>query len=96
MELEEEMDEETAAKHAAFVRARGRHYSNEAEAMKRAAQMMDEDDDDDEAQGGPRQSGSAFIDADEEVEAYTEGPSYDEPSEAEVAPTVNGVHEDKR
>jgi len=23
-----------AAKHAAFVRARGRHYSNEAEAMK--------------------------------------------------------------
>lgn len=96
VELEEEMDEETAAKHAAFVRARGRHYSNEAEAMKRAAQMMDEDDDDDEAQGGPRQSGSAFVDADEEVEAYTEGPSYDEPSEAEVAPTVNGVHEDKR
>ncbi|KAN0097102.1 hypothetical protein V8E55_001548 [Tylopilus felleus] len=30
----EEMDEEAAAKHAAFVRARGRHYSNEAEAMK--------------------------------------------------------------
>ena len=23
-----------AAKHAAFIRARGRHYSNEAEAMK--------------------------------------------------------------
>ncbi|KIM46472.1 hypothetical protein M413DRAFT_315450 [Hebeloma cylindrosporum] len=34
VEFEEEMDEETAAKHAAFVRARGRHYSNEAEAMK--------------------------------------------------------------
>jgi len=45
VEVEEEMDEETAAKHAAFVRARGRHYSNEAEAMKRATQMMDEDDD---------------------------------------------------
>ncbi|KAJ7167652.1 hypothetical protein C8R46DRAFT_1093698 [Mycena filopes] len=30
VELDEEMDEETAAKHAAFVRARGRHYSNEA------------------------------------------------------------------
>jgi len=36
----EEMDEETAAKHAAFVNARGRHYSNEAEAMKRAAQLL--------------------------------------------------------
>jgi len=43
---DEEMDEEAAAKHAAFVRARGRHYSNEAEAMKRAAQLMDEDEDD--------------------------------------------------
>ncbi|KZT42987.1 hypothetical protein SISSUDRAFT_979350 [Sistotremastrum suecicum HHB10207 ss-3] len=30
----EEMDEETAAKHREFVRARERHYSNEAEAMK--------------------------------------------------------------
>jgi len=47
VEFDEEMDEETAAKHAAFVRARGRHYSNEAEAMKRAAQLMDDDEDDD-------------------------------------------------
>lgn len=44
VEFDEEMDEETAAKHAAFVRARGRHYSNEAEAMKRAAKLMEEDD----------------------------------------------------
>jgi len=44
VEVEEEMDEETAAKHAAFVRARGRHYSNEAEAMKRAAKLMEDDD----------------------------------------------------
>ncbi|KAH8094940.1 hypothetical protein BXZ70DRAFT_345284 [Cristinia sonorae] len=42
----EEMDEETAAKHEAFIRARGRHYSNEAEAMKRAKQLMDEEDTD--------------------------------------------------
>lgn len=49
----EEMDEETAAKHAAFIRARGRHYSNEAEAMKKAQQLMDEDDDD-EAAPDPR------------------------------------------
>ncbi|KAG6815660.1 hypothetical protein H0H87_012571 [Tephrocybe sp. NHM501043] len=50
VEVEEEMDEETAAKHAAFVRARGRHYSNEAEAMKRAAQLMDDDDDEGEGE----------------------------------------------
>jgi len=42
----EEMDEEAAAKHAAFVRARGRHYSNEAEAMKKASSLMDDEDDD--------------------------------------------------
>ncbi|KAJ8515801.1 hypothetical protein ONZ45_g6830 [Pleurotus djamor] len=49
---DEEMDEETAAKHAAFVRARGRHYSNEAEAMKRAAELMDEEDADSEDREG--------------------------------------------
>lgn len=46
VETEEEMDEEAAAKHAAFVRARGRHYSNEAEAMKRAAKMAEDEDED--------------------------------------------------
>ncbi|TFK90882.1 hypothetical protein K466DRAFT_596604 [Polyporus arcularius HHB13444] len=45
VEFDEEMDEETALKHAAFVRARGRHYSNEAEAMKVAKKLMEEDDD---------------------------------------------------
>jgi len=45
----EEMDEETAAKHAAFLRARGRHYSNEAEAMKMAAKLIDEEDDEESA-----------------------------------------------
>ncbi|KAF7792838.1 hypothetical protein EIP86_003939 [Pleurotus ostreatoroseus] len=40
----EEIDEETAAKHAAFIRARGRHYSNEAEAMKRAKKLIEEED----------------------------------------------------
>ncbi|KAF8580580.1 hypothetical protein K439DRAFT_293284 [Ramaria rubella] len=44
VEFDEEMDEETAARHAAFVRARGRHYSNEAEAMKRAQQLIDEEE----------------------------------------------------
>ncbi|TBU63268.1 hypothetical protein BD310DRAFT_917128 [Dichomitus squalens] len=46
IEVEEEMDEEAAAKHAAFVRARGRHYSNEAEAMKMAKKLMAEEDED--------------------------------------------------
>ncbi|KAI0920989.1 hypothetical protein AcW2_006102 [Taiwanofungus camphoratus] len=51
VEFDEEMDEETAAKHAAFVRARGRHYSNEAEAMKMAARLMAEEDDEEEESG---------------------------------------------
>jgi len=46
IEVGEEMDEETAAKHAEFVKARGRHYSNEADAMKRARQLIEEEDDD--------------------------------------------------
>ncbi|KAM6496127.1 hypothetical protein JOM56_008833 [Amanita muscaria] len=41
----EEMDEETAKKHAEFVKARGRHYSNEAMAMKRARELIQKDDD---------------------------------------------------
>ncbi|KAH7909745.1 hypothetical protein BJ138DRAFT_1114726 [Hygrophoropsis aurantiaca] len=45
VETEEEMDEEAAAKHAAFVRARGRHYSNEAEAMKKASALLELEDD---------------------------------------------------
>jgi len=38
------MDEEAAAKHAEFVKARGRHYSNEAEAMKRARQLIEDEE----------------------------------------------------
>ncbi|KAJ7887488.1 hypothetical protein B0H14DRAFT_3430539 [Mycena olivaceomarginata] len=47
------MDEETAAKHAAFVRARGRHYSNEAEAMKLAAKLLEEEDDARDSEDSP-------------------------------------------
>ncbi|KAF9534124.1 hypothetical protein CPB83DRAFT_843716 [Crepidotus variabilis] len=53
VEVEEEMDEETAKKHAEFVRARGRHYSNEAEAMKRAAQLMADEEEVDSEAGVP-------------------------------------------
>lgn len=45
---DDEMDEEAAAKHAEFVKARGRHYSNEAEAMKLAQKLLAEEEDDDE------------------------------------------------
>ncbi|KAG9317799.1 hypothetical protein JVU11DRAFT_2022 [Chiua virens] len=60
----EEMDEEAAAKHAAFVRARGRHYSNEAEAMKRAAVLMDEDEEDEDA-GKAEQVGNGDANVDD-------------------------------
>ncbi|KAG1763166.1 hypothetical protein EDD22DRAFT_888323 [Suillus occidentalis] len=63
VETEEEMDEEAAAKHAAFVRARGRHYSNEAEAMKRAAKMVD----DEEEEVTASEEASAIVDGTEDV-----------------------------
>ncbi|CUA70135.1 hypothetical protein RSOLAG22IIIB_00483 [Rhizoctonia solani] len=73
---EDEMDEESAERHAAFVKARGRHYSNEAEAMKRAQQLIaqeddddDDDDDDDEMRDDDEPDKSSF---DEEVERNTE------------------------
>lgn len=68
VELDEEMDEETAARHAAFVRARGRHYSNEAEAMKRAQQLMAQDDEigDDKEDDVEEDVEAAFADDDEE------------------------------
>ncbi|KAF8138888.1 hypothetical protein EV363DRAFT_1394312 [Boletus edulis] len=58
----EEMDEEAAAKHAAFVRARGRHYSNEAEAMKKAASFMDDDDDEETGRGEGAGDGDVGVD----------------------------------
>ncbi|THH12267.1 hypothetical protein EW145_g117 [Phellinidium pouzarii] len=45
---EEEMDEEALAKHREFLRARGRHYSNEAEVMKQAQKLMEEEDEEEE------------------------------------------------
>ncbi|PPQ68303.1 hypothetical protein CVT25_001391 [Psilocybe cyanescens] len=64
VEFEEEMDEETAAKHADFVRARGRHYSNEAEAMKRAAALM-ADEEEEESEIPPLPTRRNQVDPDE-------------------------------
>jgi len=47
---DEPMSPEAAAKHEAFLKARGRHYSNEAEAMKRAKQFMEDEDDDESSE----------------------------------------------
>ncbi|KAF5393084.1 hypothetical protein D9757_001266 [Collybiopsis confluens] len=69
VEFEEEMDEETARKHAEFLRARGRHYSNEAEAMKRAARLIAEEDDVHDAPEMPRQGDDD--DGDEPLEDAT-------------------------
>jgi len=98
VEEDEEMDPETAAKHAAFVRARGRHYSNEAEAMKRAQQLLDEEDDDDDAQ---RDDGGAEDDDEGDDELGAEGNSRAAPpvppipdlagANANAKPHVNGV-----
>ncbi|KAF8338549.1 hypothetical protein F5887DRAFT_982725 [Amanita rubescens] len=52
----EEMDPEAAEKHAAFVRARGRHYSGEAEAMKRAKQLLDKEEEEDDKMVGDREN----------------------------------------
>ncbi|KAI5116620.1 hypothetical protein M0805_007791 [Coniferiporia weirii] len=58
---EEEMDEEALAKHQAFLRARGRHYSNEAEAMRKAQELMadeeEEEEGDDAVMGEERSPG---------------------------------------
>jgi len=66
---DEPMSPEAAAKHEAFLKARGRHYSNEAEAMKRAAQVSESDEEEEESTGDggdggavpplPRANGSA-------------------------------------
>ncbi|KAH9978293.1 hypothetical protein BJV74DRAFT_142373 [Russula compacta] len=48
---DEPLSPEAAAKHEAFLKARGRHYSNEAEAMKRAAKLIEEEDDDSQSEG---------------------------------------------
>ncbi|KAI0797015.1 hypothetical protein C8Q75DRAFT_802672 [Abortiporus biennis] len=68
IEVDEEMDEETAAKHAAFVRARGRHYSNEAEAMKMAKKLMESEDEDEPMPSVEQTAETQSIDEDVDVE----------------------------
>lgn len=74
IEEDEDMDPATLAKHADFVRARGRHYSNEAEAMKRAQQLMaDEDDEtDSSAQDKDKAGDSLEQDAGESSDAASD------------------------
>jgi hypothetical protein len=53
------------AKREAFILARGRHYSNEAEAMRLAPQLPDDEDEDDDAEGS---QGSMELDGDVQEE----------------------------
>jgi len=84
IEEEEDMDPATAEKHAAFVRARGRHYSNEAEAMKRAAQLM-EDEEEEEETSSPQEVEKT----DESMEQDDSDASGEEPQTA--GGQVNGI-----
>ncbi|KAI0329556.1 hypothetical protein GY45DRAFT_1324845 [Cubamyces sp. BRFM 1775] len=72
VEFEEEMDEEAAKKHAEFVRARGRHYSNEAEAMKMAKRLMEEEDE--ESSSVAEQTDTTSVDEDSVMDE-DDGPS---------------------
>ncbi|KAI9000689.1 hypothetical protein BD414DRAFT_405222 [Trametes punicea] len=79
VEFEEEMDEEAAKKHAEFVRARGRHYSNEAEAMKvRAIAGMILMEEEDEESSSVAESGehTDSVDEDSVMEEDDEGPGH--------------------
>lgn len=81
---EEEMDEEAAAKHEAFLKARGRHYSNEAEAMKRAQELLKEEEDDDTSFDGDEME----VDGQEPGEARPRGKKTIPP--VPPLPKVNG------
>jgi len=48
---EEPMTPEALAKHEAFLKARGRHYSNEAEAMKRGSSLTDSEEEEGDSTG---------------------------------------------
>jgi len=80
---DDELDPEAQAKREAFLLARGRHYSNEAEAMKRAQELMAKEDED--AEGS---QGSMEVDDDAEEEAVRTGRSKVPP----VPPLPNNIN----
>jgi len=71
------------AKREAFLLARGRHYSNEAEAMKRAQELMKNEEED--AEGSP---GSMEVDAVEQAQS-TSGSKV--PPVPPLPSNINGV-----
>ncbi|GAA5922496.1 phosphatase inhibitor 2 family protein [Sporobolomyces koalae] len=67
---DEPADEETKEHRKQFAQKRGRHYSNEAEAMKRAqALLANEDDDEDEDEAGRGRGYEDAIDDEEEEDS---------------------------
>ena len=73
------------AKREAFRLARGRHYSNEAEAMKRAQELIKNEDEDAEGSPGPME-----VDDDAEEEAHRTGRSKVPPVPL-LPSNINGV-----
>ena len=61
------------AKHEAFLVARGRHYSNEAEAMKRAQELMANEEEEAEGSHAEGSQGSMELDDDGEGETRRTG-----------------------
>ncbi|GJJ07182.1 hypothetical protein Clacol_001382 [Clathrus columnatus] len=88
VEFGEEMDEETAARHAAFVRARGRHYSNEAEALKRAQRLLAEEEEE-LAEDENKKSSEEDIDEALDEHEDDDGPNGVPPLPSK--PHVNGI-----
>lgn len=48
---EEELTPEQEAKHQEFVKARGRHYSNEGEAMRKSKELLEKELEEEEDEG---------------------------------------------
>ncbi|GAA5896952.1 phosphatase inhibitor 2 family protein [Sporobolomyces salmoneus] len=66
---EEPQDEETKEHRKQFAQKRGRHYSNEAEAMKRAQALMASEDDDDDTPANDGAANEEAIDSEEEEDS---------------------------
>lgn len=78
-EDDDEMTPEQEEKHRAFVKARGRHYSNEGEAMKRAQALLAKEDEEAEAEEQKGENAEDKMEVDEEEE------------EREIPETIGGA-----
>ncbi|KAG9036491.1 hypothetical protein FRB95_008789 [Tulasnella sp. JGI-2019a] len=93
IEEDDDMDPATAAKHAEFVRARGRHYSNEAEAMKRAQQLMADEEEEEDSSAQEKSSRADADSMEQDASESSEIESLDSPERATSGTgQVNGIN----